>query len=97
MAHYSCEMTSARSKLLSAKEDVFKYHRTKIAFNYKINCVKCLLVTFLSIVPRVVWREHCLNLLLGLLVFLDRGTQFEFVCLTNGEDYIVNINPTSPE
>ena len=47
MAHYSCEMTSAGSKLLSAKEDVFKY-RTKIAFNCKINCVKCLLAWVFS-------------------------------------------------
>ena len=46
MAHYSCEMTSAGSKLLSAKEDVFKYQRTEIAFNCKINCVKCLLAPF---------------------------------------------------
>ena len=37
---FCCEMTAAESQSPRATRDVFKYQRTIIAFNCKINCVK---------------------------------------------------------
>ena len=74
-----CEMTSAGSQKhqLGAKRTIFKYQRTIIAFNCKINCVKWLtflwLVLFLQIFGWSLeygWIECLSTLLLGLLVFL---------------------------
>ena len=93
-------MTSAGSQKhqLGAKRTIFKYQRTIIAFNCKINCVKWLkfsLVRFIFTNLRVVfseWTQVSMSwtLLLGLLVFLrilNRGlTQFKFVYLTNDND-----------
>ena len=90
-----CEMTSAGSQKhqLGAKRTIFKYQRTIIAFNCKINCVKWLDFSLVSFIFTNFWVVFRIRLdrmsfypvirTTGFLGNRWAESQFKFVYLTN--------------